>query len=96
MKLGQQELNQSPSVKFHIKGKEITWGEDLVEHFWKKEFINSMKEVEPGFIIDERNRVLLSELYDYVLGRSKMFDSSKGLFLWGPIGVGKSVLIKGL
>ena len=96
MKPSQPESNQSPSVKFHIKGKEITWNEDRVEHFWKKEFINSMKEVEPGFIIDERNKVLLSELYDYVLGRSKMLDSSKGLLLWGPIGVGKSVLIKGL
>ena len=37
VKLGQQELNQSPSVKFHIKGKEITWDEDIVEHFWKNE-----------------------------------------------------------
>lgn len=54
--------------------------------FLEKEFINSMKEVEPGFIIDERNRVLLSELYDYVLGRSKMFDSSKGLFCGDLLG----------
>ena len=76
MKLSQPESNQSPSVRFHIKGKEIAWDEDRVEYFWKKEFINSMKEVEPGFIIDERNKVLLSELYDYVLGRSKMLDSS--------------------
>lgn len=28
--------------------------------------------------------------------KSDVFDSSKGLLLWGPLGVGKSVLIKGL
>lgn len=94
--LSQEELNQSPSVRYHIHGKDIDWGEERIECFWKKEFINSMKEVEPGFIVDDRNKALLSELYNYVFGRSKMFDSSKGLFLWGPIGVGKSVLIKGL
>lgn len=94
--LSQQELNQSPSVRYHIHGKDIDWGKDRIECFWKKEFINSMKEVEPGFIVDERNRNILSEMYNYVWCKSNLFDSSKGLLLWGPLGVGKSVLIKGL
>ena len=66
VKLGQQELNQSPSVRYHIHGKDIDWGEDQIECFWEKEFINSMKEVEPGFIVDERNKNILSEMYNYV------------------------------
>ncbi|WP_139262196.1 P-loop NTPase family protein [Bacteroides faecichinchillae] len=96
MELSPQESNQYHSVKFHAKGNEIAWNENQIEYFWKKEFINSMKEVEPRFTIDERNKVLLSELYNYVWERSKLLDSSKGLLLWGPLGVGKSVLIKGL
>lgn len=55
-----------------------------------------MREVEPRFIINDRNRGILSALYDYVWGRSELLDPQKGLLLWGAIGVGKSLLIKGL
>lgn len=55
-----------------------------------------MRDVEPGFVVDEGNKKLLSALYDYVWGKSQLLDSQKGLLLWGPIGVGKSVLLKGL
>ena len=55
-----------------------------------------MMEIEPRFIIDERNENVLSALYDYVWGKNKILDSSKGLLLWGPLGVGKSLLIRGI
>lgn len=42
------------------------------------------------------NRNILSALYEYVWRKSKVLDSSKGLLLWGPLGVGKSVLLRGL
>lgn len=91
-----QESNPSPSVKYHIKGNKIDWDASRIEQFWKEEFISSMKEVEPRFIVDDSNKRILSELYDYVWSRSNVLASSKGLLLWGPLGVGKSVLIKGL
>lgn len=55
-----------------------------------------MKDVEPNFIVDDRNRKTLGALYDYVWKKSDTLDSSKGLLLWGPIGTGKSTLIKGI
>lgn len=96
VKRSPQASSPSHSVKYHIKGKELDWEKDRIEYFWKKEFIASMKEVESGFIVDDSNKRILSELYDYVWCRSHVLDSSKGLLLWGPLGVGKSVLIKGL
>ena len=33
-------------------------------------------------------------MYDYSNGRSKVLDSSKGIWFWGSIGTGKSTLMK--
>lgn len=55
-----------------------------------------MKEVEPEFVIDSDNKGLLNALYNYIWAKDGVFDPYKGLLLWGPIGVGKSVLIKGM
>lgn len=55
-----------------------------------------MREVEPGFIIDDRNLGIISAIYEWSMNRGNSLDPSKGLLLWGPLGVGKSVLIKGL
>lgn len=96
MKLSPQVSSQSPSVKYHINGKILDWNIDQMNYFWKKEFLNSMRDVEPSFVVDEGNKKLLSAIYDYVWGKSQLLDSQKGLLLWGPIGVGKSVLLKGL
>ena len=95
-----QELNQclstSPKKEYHIHGKTINWSSLEVECFWKKELMSSMKEFEPNFIVDDRNRKTLAALYDYVWKKSDILDPSKGLLLWGPIGTGKSTLLKGL
>lgn len=95
VKQNPQKLNQSPS-NFHIKGKSIDWSQEEKERFWKNELLNSMREIEPAFIVNERNRTIMAALYDYVWKKSEVLDSSKGLLLWGPLGVGKSVLLRGL
>lgn len=74
----------------------IEWNAAQVDSFWRRVFLETLKEVEPRFVVDDNNKNLLSALYGYVWGSNKMLDSSKGLLLWGPIGVGKSVLLKGL
>lgn len=96
--LNLQESNQSVSTdkRYRYKGKEIKWTEEETERFWKLELLNSMKEVAPDFIVDDRNRNTLAALYDYVWHKDGRLDPRKGLFLWGPIGTGKSTLIKGL
>jgi len=48
----------------------------------------------PEFVIDEWNRPLMNDLYDYANGKDGRLDPNKGLLLWGDIGTGKSTIIK--
>lgn len=82
--------------KFHLSGKSINWSKQELERFWKTQLIESMKEIEPRFIVDHRNEKLLSAIYGWVWGLNSVLDHSRGLLFWGPIGVGKSVLLRGL
>lgn len=55
-----------------------------------------MKEIEPCFIVDSRNKGVLLAIYNWVWGIQGILDPYKGLLLWGDLGVGKSVLLRGL
>ena len=55
-----------------------------------------MKLVSPGFIVDDSNRELLKSIYLWAWGAPGLLDAEKGLLLYGPIGTGKSTLLKGL
>lgn len=48
----------------------------------------------PSFEISDINRSIMNEIYLYAVGRSTKLDSSKGLWLHGPIGTGKSTIIQ--
>lgn len=91
-----QVSSPSPLANYHIQGVKIEWNATQVDTFWRRVFLETLKEVEPRFVVDDNNKNLLSALYSYVWGKQQLLDSSKGLLLWGPIGVGKSVLLKGL
>lgn len=95
MKENPPESNQSHS-NFHIGGKPLSWTQKDTELFWKSELIKSMKEIEPRFTVDNRNKEILSAIYNWVWARNDFLDPSKGFLLWGPLGVGKSVLMRGL
>lgn len=96
MKQSPQVSSLSPLANYHIKGVKLEWDTVQVDNFWKRVFLETLKEVEPRFVVDNNNKNLLSAIYGYVWGKQQLLDSSKGLLLWGPIGVGKSVLLKGL
>lgn len=89
-----QESKQSLSAK--INGKTEEWSENQLEQFWKRTFISCMKEASPNFAIDDSNRKIIAALYDYATDEIGLLDTTKGLLLYGPIGVGKSTLLKGL
>ncbi|MGL5958354.1 MAG: ATP-binding protein [Phocaeicola sp.] len=63
--------------------------------------MDSMRSASPDFVINERNKGLLAELYAWVwarLNRTKpgALDPSKGILFWGEVGTGKTTLLKGL
>ena len=64
--------------------------------YWRNQLVVSMKSVSPAFTVDDSNRQLLKALYQWIWGMPGMLDLDKGLLLHGPIGVGKSTLLKGL
>lgn len=105
MKESPPASSPSPSdLKVKLNGIEYESTNQQIERYWMNEFVRSMVEVEPRFIIDGRNSALLRALYGWVwerVGRTGTqlntpLDPSKGLLLWGPLGVGKSVLLRGL
>lgn len=67
-----------------------------IEAFWRLEFVRTLQSIEPRFKIDESNRELILELYSWAWGRQCSLDAKKGLLFWGPIGVGKSLLLRGI
>lgn len=80
-----------------VNGKNVELSQEEIDRFWKVEFIKSMEEVSPDFVVDERNKALISAIYDWCWRKKcSVLDINKGLLLWGDIGVGKSVLLRGL
>jgi len=62
---------------------------------WKVDLFKSACNKEcPLFSVDESNRKLVNEIFKYLNGQSESLDSKKGLWLYGPIGTGKSTIIQ--
>lgn len=70
--------------------------------FWRFAFLRALRQASPEYVIDERCRGIISAVYDWVwtkTGRgmgNTLLDPNKGLFLFGPIGTGKSTILKAL
>ncbi|NDV65041.1 hypothetical protein [Bacteroides sp. 224] len=92
------ESSLSSSDKtYQLHGKPIDLNTFDAERFWKFEFVKSMKKVCPSFVIDDQNKALLNTLYKYAWRmETGTLNPTKGLLLWGGLGVGKSTLLKGL
>ena len=52
-----------------------------------------MYEVCPDFKVTNQNRELLNDLYNYVHGEGN-YNPEKGILFYGPVGTGKSTLMK--
>lgn len=57
-------------------------------------FRNCCLSVCAGFSVNDTNRELMNELFLYIIGESEMLDRNKGLWLYGPVGTGKSTILK--
>lgn len=71
------------------------WSSDLLQ----TEFISTAKKFCPGFTLDAYNREVIKNLCLY-FGKDKRFESegigslSRGLYLSGPVGTGKTFMLK--
>lgn len=72
------------------------------DKFWRFAFLRALRQASPEYVIDERCRGIISAVYDWVWAKTgrgmgnTLLDPNKGLFLFGPIGTGKSTILKAL
>src|SRR4030042_4439464 len=55
---------------------------------------NHMRKSGRHFIIDERNKRHISNLFNYLIGIEGELDQNKGIWLQGGLGTGKSTLMQ--
>lgn len=83
--------------------KEIIQKQDNFSHeeitVLKNEFMKSANsfvsknDVNANFVIDERNKQIVSSLFDYFIKIPGEYDIKKGIWMMGPPGTGKSALL---
>lgn len=56
-------------------------------------FRNIVFSVCPSFVINDNNRQILNDLYDYAHGEGR-YNYKKGIFFYGEVGTGKSTMMK--
>ena len=52
------------------------------------------REICPAFELTEANKRVLALIFDWALCRPGKLDPAKGLWIWGPMGTGKSTLLR--
>lgn len=60
----------------------------------KRAFVSLACERIDGFVVDDRNRGLIGNLFDYFWGIDGVLDRRKGLWLMGGVGTGKTSLMR--
>lgn len=61
----------------------------------KQKFFDCIKEFCPDFVVDDRNRKTIGNIFDWCIRNKKgELDPCKGLWIYGNIGTGKSTLMK--
>jgi DNA replication protein DnaC len=70
--------------------KKIDCTPDLITDYFKQ----ISQALYPGYIIDRDNEETIKKLLYYFSGFEYKLDLSKGIFLYGPVGTGKTMLMK--
>lgn len=60
----------------------------------KLAFMSMACERVDGFVIDDANKLLIGNLFDYFYGLDSTLDRRKGLWLMGGVGTGKTTLMR--
>lgn len=63
-------------------------------HKRKRRFLRTAMSIVPEFAIDDSNRELITNLFNYFNGMDSKYNPDKGLWLYGDIGTGKSSLMR--
>lgn len=84
------------TYNFRMGDVRMMLSDEEIEKFWKHRLILSMRTAAPDFMVDGSNCQLLSEIYQWVWHKSDVLSGKKGILLYGPVGSGKTTILKGL
>lgn len=87
--LHQPQTQQMPTIRRECKSVE----NDNQVLALKHQFMEIAQRYVPNFKIDDENREVIANLFNYFNGWSGAYDLKKGLWLAGDIGTGKSTLM---
>lgn len=60
-------------------------------------FLNKLKAICPDFVVDDANRQVISNIFQWCLrNRNGEYDPMQGLWIYGDVGTGKSTLMKAI
>lgn len=78
--------------KTTTKGSEVVLSDEYIREL-KMLFIDTANEIVPDFKFDDNNREIILNLFFYFTGQSGKYNLSKGLWLKGSNGTGKTSLL---
>lgn len=65
-----------------------------VSNACKQAFLKVARSVCPGFVVDDENRKVVGDLFNYFMKQQGELDLRKGLWIEGTLGTGKTTLLR--
>ena len=88
-----RELNEKNGKPISRIAK-IHYLDDEISNILKARIMSIANEIVPNFVLSDELREIFGDLFTYFTGNEGKYDLSKGIYLYGEYGVGKTVTMK--